>query len=181
MKKVLQQKEGSRSERRLLTTAQSGMIGIVALLVVLAVTASTVCGAGPAILKTGPKDKCPVCGMFVSKYPDFAAQIRFRNGQVVHFDGAKDMFKYYLDLPRYAPGRKAADIAAVFVTDYYTLTPVDGLKASYVMGSNVYGPMGRELVPFADAAKAGSFLKDHQGKSIVRFRDVTPAMLKGLD
>jgi len=131
--------------------------------------------------KAGSKDKCPVCGMFVAKYPDFAAQIQFRDGSVFHFDGAKDMFRYYLNISRYAPGKKTTDIAAVFVTNYYDLTMVNGLTAYYVAGSDVYGPMGNELVPFVRETEAGTFAKDHKGKSIIRFRDVNLAILKALD
>jgi copper chaperone NosL len=131
--------------------------------------------------KIGPKDKCPVCGMFVAKYPDFAAQVQFRDGATLHFDGAKDMFKFYLNLSRYAPGKQPADIVAVFVTDYYDLNMVDGRTAYYVLGSDIYGPMGRELVPFALESKARDFLKDHRGKSMIRFREVTPAALRELD
>ena len=131
--------------------------------------------------KVGPKDKCPVCGMFVAKYPDFAAQIQFRDGSTFHFDGAKDMFKYYLNLSRYAPGKKTTDIAAIFVINYYDLTLVDGLTAYYVIGSDVYGPMGRELIPFVRETEARGFMQDHKGKSIIRFRDVTPTTLKPLD
>ena len=131
--------------------------------------------------KIGPKDKCPVCGMFVAKYPDFAAQVQFRDGSVLHFDGAKDLFKYYLDLPRFAPGRKAADISAILVTDYYDLGMVDAFAAYFVVGSNVYGPMGRELIPFGGQSKARDFLADHKGKSIARFHEITPALLRQLD
>jgi copper chaperone NosL len=131
--------------------------------------------------KVGPKDKCPVCGMFVAKYPDFAAQIQFRDGSTSYFDGVKDMFKYYLNLSRYAPGKKTADITAILVTNYYDLTMVDGLPAYYVVGSDVYGPMGRELIPFVKESEARDFLKDHKGKSIIRFRDVTPAVLRTLE
>jgi copper chaperone NosL len=131
--------------------------------------------------RTGPRDKCPVCGMFVAKYPDFAAQIQFRDGTIFHFDGAKDMFKFYLNLPRYAPGKKPADITAVLVTDYYNLDMVDGQTAFYVAGSDVYGPMGRELVPFAKESKARDFLKDHRGKSALRFGEVTAEALRKLD
>jgi copper chaperone NosL len=131
--------------------------------------------------KVGSRDKCPVCGMFVAKYPDFAAQIQFRDGSTFHFDGAKDMFKYYLHLSRYAPGKKQGDITAVFVTNYYDLTMVDGLLAYYVVGSDVYGPMGRELIPFARESEARDFMKDHKGKSTIRFRDVTATVLKPLD
>jgi len=131
--------------------------------------------------KVGPKDKCPVCGMFVTKYPDFAAQIQFRDGLTVHFDGAKDMFKYYLNLSRYAPGKKPDDINAVFVTNYYDLALTNALPAYYVLESDVYGPMGRELIPFTKESEAHDFMKDHRGKSIIRFRDVTPVVLKPLN
>lgn len=151
------------------------------ILVVLLFVASLSSAAELKPHKVGAKDKCPVCGMFVAKYPDFAAQVQFRDGATFHFDGAKDMFKYLLELSRYAPGRKPVDIVAVFVTNYYDMTLVDGRTAYYVLGSDVYGPMGRELIPFASASEARDFLKDHKGKSVVRFRDVTPALLKPLD
>ena len=131
--------------------------------------------------KVNQKDKCPVCGMFVAKYPDFLAQVQFRDGSTFHFDGAKDMFKFYLNASRYAPGRKAADIVGAFVTSYYDLAMVDGLTAYYVVGSDVYGPMGRELIPFAGESEAREFLKDHKGKRIVRFHEVTPAVIRPLD
>ena len=47
-------------------------------------------------------DKCPVCGMFVYKYPDWTAEIIFEEGAVFYFDGAKDFFKFYFNL-RYFP------------------------------------------------------------------------------
>jgi len=137
--------------------------------------------AGPGPLKAKPGDKCPICGMFVAKYPDFAAQIQFMDGTTLHFDGAKDMFKYYLNLARHAPGRKPSDIGAIFVTDYYTLSPVEAMSASYVAGSDVFGPMGRELIPFSKLSQARDFMKDHKGKTVVRFRDVTPAVVGALD
>jgi copper chaperone NosL len=131
--------------------------------------------------QAGPADKCPVCGMFVAKYPDFAAQVQFRDGSVLHFDGAKDLFKWYHNLPGFSPGRKRSDIAALYVTGYYDLAPVDGQAAWYVTGSTVYGPMGQELIPFRTQQEARQFMKDHTGKALLRFTDVTPAILKRLD
>ncbi len=119
--------------------------------------------------------------MFVAKYPDFIAQIVFRDGNVAFFDGAKDLFKYYLNIKTYSPARKTADIAVIYVTDYYSLSPVDGRAAWFVTGSDVYGPMGKELVPFAKESDAREFLKDHKGKNVMRFEQVTPALLKELD
>ena len=132
-------------------------------------------------LKPSSKDKCPVCGMFVAKYPDWVAAIRFRDGSTVFFDGAKDMFKYYFDLEKHNPSKKQTDIKVLQVSDYYDLTATDGFTAFYVIGGEVYGPMGRELIPFAKEAAAREFLKDHKGKSILKFKEVTPALIKTLD
>ena len=133
------------------------------------------------LLKPSSRDKCPVCGMFVYKYPDFLTQIIFKDGSVAFFDGAKDMFKYYLDIQKYNPKQKQTDIAAVYVTDYYSLALIDGMKAAYVAGSDVFGPMGRELISFEKDSEAKGFLKDHKGKSLIKFQDVTYSIVKGLD
>ena len=132
-------------------------------------------------LKTGPKDKCPVCGMFVTKYPDFAAQIQFRDGSTFHFDGAKDMFKFLHDLAKYAPGHRKEDIAGIYVTDFYNLERIDARKAIFVTGSDVLGPMGHELVPLASQADADDFLKEHKGRKILPFDRVSLDVPGSLD
>jgi len=129
-----------------------------------------------------PKDaKCPVCGMFVAKYPDWVVSVTFRDATSVFFDGAKDMFTYYLNLKKYTPSRSIGDVTAVTVRDYYDLKPMDGRKAFFIVGSDVYGPMGKELIPFRTEADAREFLKDHKGKYIVSFAKVTPTLLKTLE
>jgi len=132
-------------------------------------------------IKPGAREKCPVCGMFVARYPDWGAEILFKDGSRAFFDGAKDMFKYYIDLKRYNPSKTMNDIDSIYVTDYYDLAWIDGNKAFYVIGSDVYGPMGRELIPFKEEAGAKDFLKDHKGKSILKFKEVTPEVVKTLD
>jgi copper chaperone NosL len=127
------------------------------------------------------KDKCPVCGMFVAKYPDWLAAIRFRDGSYVFFDGAKDLFKYLLDPRKYDPARKPEEIEVVAVMDYYGLTWIDARKARYVLGSDVYGPMGRELIPLEMESDAREFMKDHKGIRIIRFSEATPEVMKSLD
>lgn len=129
----------------------------------------------------GPKDTCPVCGMFVSLYPDWVATALYKDGHAHHFDGAKDLFKYLLNLPKYAPGHSRDDIATIGVTEYYGVTRMDARAAWYVIGSDTLGPMGHELVPLKTQAEAEEFRKDHQGKRILRFDDVTPALLENLD
>ena len=72
-------------------------------------------------------------------------------------------------------------VADIYVTDYYTLKLVDGRQAYYVEGSDVYGPMGRELIPFKDEKAAREFMKDHKGKLLLKFSEITPAVIKTLD
>lgn len=128
-----------------------------------------------------PKGNCLVCGMFVANFPDWAAVLMFKDGSEAWFDGPKDLFTCLLDLRQHAPGRKPSDIASIQVKDYYGLKPLDARKAYYVVGSKVLGPMGQELVPLATETDAREFLKDHQGKRILGFQDITAATLKGLE
>jgi len=136
---------------------------------------------GEKQVRPSPKDKCPVCGMFVSKYPDFVAEILFKDGSYAVFDGAKDMFKFYFNLKKYQPMKDPSDIDRIFVTEYYHLVFIDASKAYYVMGSDVFGPMGKELVPVENEAQAKTFILDHKGQSILRFQDITLELINDLD
>lgn len=150
-------------------------------LVVLGLVFGSPHAAGTASESPSAKDRCPVCGMFVAKYPDWLASITFNDGATVYFDGPKDMFKFYFNMARYAPGKTMKDIASIRVTHYYDVRPVDARSAWYVMGSNVYGPMGRELIPFESEDEARDFAKDHGGDRILRFSDINPALIASLD
>jgi copper chaperone NosL len=131
--------------------------------------------------KPGAKDLCPVCGMLVSKYPNWVATIVYKDGHAHHFDGAKDMFKFWHDPAKYAAGHRREDMVAIRVTDFYNLQPVDARKAFYVIGSDVLGPMGHELVPLASREDAADFLKDHKGRRILSFDQVTGDLPSRLD
>jgi copper chaperone NosL len=131
--------------------------------------------------KPTPRDKCPVCGMFVAKYPDWVTAVRLRDGSHVFFDGVKDMFKYLHDMKKYDPARRPEEIEAVLVMDYYELAWIDARKAWYVLGSDVYGPMGRELIPLEREADAREFMRDHRGIRIIRFSEATAEVVKTLD
>lgn len=124
------------------------------------------------------KAKCPVCGMFVSKYPKWASLLEV-NAQKHYFDGVKDMMKFYLfdiDFPY-----DRTTITQITVTDFYTLHALDAKEAFYVSGSDIYGPMGNELIPFGTLQSAQNFLKDHKGDKILHFNEVTPSLVMGLD
>lgn len=136
-------------------------------------------------LSTGPvevekKDLCPVCGMFVSKYPNWIAQIIFDDKKYVLFDGPKDMFKYYFDLNKYNPQKTRDGILMIWVTDYYTTRLIDGKKAVYVTNSDVLGPMGKELIPHASEEAANHFVKDHGGDKILGFSEIDLDLVESL-
>ncbi|AGA32190.1 Nitrous oxide reductase maturation protein, outer-membrane lipoprotein NosL [Thioalkalivibrio nitratireducens DSM 14787] len=137
--------------------------------------------AGFSVPDPEVRDTCPVCGMLVARYPAWIATVLYDDGHSDHFDGAKDLFKYLFDLLRYAPGRSEEAITAIGVTEYYGLTRIDARSAWYVIGSDVLGPMGHELVPLATGADAREFLEDHEGTQILRFDEVTPDLLQDLD
>ncbi len=142
---------------------------------------ATAAGASPPKADAPGRDaKCPVCGMFVAKYPDWVAGVVFTDGRTAWFDGSKDLFKFLLKPERYDPARRADQVARIFVTDYYAVTRVDAHQAYFVIGSDVFGPMGTELVPFATEAAAREFLADHKGKAILRFAEVDAATIKQL-
>ena len=122
-------------------------------------------------------EKCPVCGMFTYKYPRWAAQIFYENGTNKHhwsFDGVKDLMKFYFNSAKWGnyPIAKKENITKILVTDYYTQKAIDGTKAFYVIRSDIYGPMGHELIPFELESDAKTFKKDHLGKSIIQFNDI---------
>jgi len=117
----------------------------------------------------------------VYKYPEWVAGIVFADGSREVFDGAKDLFRYWLDMRAFGGKKVQGDVTAVFMTDYYSLEPIDGRTAFYVIGSDVYGPMGKELIPFERKAEAEEFLKDHRGERIIPFDAITPDLIRRLD
>ena len=151
------------------------------LLVLLLLFSMEIRAEGIELPSPAATDTCPVCGMFVAKYPEWIATVLYRDGHAHHFDGAKDMFKYLLELSRWAPGHDAEEIKAIGVTEYYSVQPIDARSAWYVVGSDVLGPMGHELIPLETEADAMEFLNDHEGRKILRFDGISLPLLKNLD
>lgn len=126
-----------------------------------------------------PSVRCAVCGMFVAKYDNWLAQIRLADGTVMYFDGVKDLLVFYFDPAGYSKAAPA-DIQEIWVKDYYSLQWLDGRAAFYVIGSDVYGPMGKEFIPFASRDAAGSFLVDHKGEAVLGFSEITSDLVQSM-
>ena len=126
-----------------------------------------------------PNDaKCPVCGMFVYKYPKWSAVITI-DSKKHYFDGIKDMMKYYIFNADFPYDRDK--IESIIVSDYYTLEAIDAKDAFYVIGSDVLGPMGDELISFKDQKSANNFMSDHNGQKILKFKDIRGKVVMALD
>ncbi len=149
-------------------------------LVLLVTFAQTGNGAGPkAGENVTEQSRCPVCGMFVAKYQQWLTQVNMSDGSAETFDGVKDMMAFYFAPQQYGAAA-GVTVDEIFVKDYYSQKWADGKKAIYVLGSDVYGPMGHELIPFDSQAGAESFLKDHHGKMIYSFSEITPDIIESL-
>lgn len=126
-------------------------------------------------------EKCPVCGMFVAKYPKWAARLSYKNNDKMvdlAFDGVKDLLKFYHNPSKWGNYTKQSDEAiTVLVSDYYTQEAIDGKKAFYVIGSDTYGPMGKEFIPFSTLKSAQTFQKDHKGMYILEFSKISESLV----
>jgi len=125
------------------------------------------------------KDRCPVCGMFVAPYADWVATISFKDGSHLFFDGCKDLFRYYFDLPEAGEKLSRKQIESIMVTEYYSTRKMKVSDVFFVVGSDVFGPMGKELIPVAGEKTAATFMRDHKGTELLTFDQVKPAKLPG--
>jgi len=125
------------------------------------------------ILKVSHSEKCPICGMFLYKYPRWVSMLEYGNGKKLYFDGVKDLLKYYF--------QHSTESMDLYARDYYTQKTISLKNAYFVIGSDVYGPMGNELIAFKDRKSAQNFLLDHKGKKIIRLKEITEGMVYKLD
>ena len=91
----------------------------------------------------------------------------------------KDLMVFYFD-PEPYDGLPREAIKEIFVKDYYSLNWLSARESFYVIGSDIYGPMGHELIPFKTREAAESFSRDHHGKEIITFDEITPGLIESL-
>lgn len=138
-------------------------------------------GVGPTEPRPIPPDaRCPVCGMFPARNPDWAAQVIFRDGATQYFDSPLTLWTYLHDVGRYASGRSASDIVARWVTDGSSRRWIAADTAFYVHGSNALGPMrAGNLPPFATREAAQAFAQ-RRGGDVLRAEQIRPELIERL-
>jgi copper chaperone NosL len=114
---------------------------------------------------------CPICNMKTETSKLGPAAVVFKDGKVVGFDTTGDMFRYVLDPKKH--GLDAATIKNLFVTEHGTKNFLDAKKAFYVVGSDVVGDMGPEIVPFSQKEGAEKFKSEHHGKNVAIYMQIT--------
>lgn len=153
-------------------------------LIALGLTAMLLTGG--LALASGPKPQaitekmsCAACGMYPHRYPQWQTQVIFTDGAMAAFDGGKCMFRFLLNMQKFAPERKPEQVAAVWVKDFKTDKWLDGKAAHYVIDSKEMGPMGKELIPFATRTAAEEFQKANGG-TIETYANINMATIKPL-
>ncbi len=158
-------------ERRYFLKATCGFCGLLCLFGTCSLS------FGEGFPKPGKNDRCPVCGMFVSKYPKWAAGFIFQSGARFFHCCPKCLLHNLHNVPKYQPGETRENIRQIWVTEYYTTRQTDAREIFFVVGTSLIGPMGLDLIPVRGNAAAENLKKDYQGELIVTLDEVTAEML----
>lgn len=118
---------------------------------------------------------CGNCGMPANEFPQFHAKIISKEQKTVWFCSTRCMF-----IGALKPNSPYTDASQRQVMDYYENKFIDAESALYVMGSDVPGPMGADLIPHKDQQAAEEFMKEHQGKKILKANEVNKETIKEL-
>ncbi len=121
--------------------------------------------------------------MKLYKYPKWAAKIELTSGEEIYFISPKSMFEFY-----FRPGKwpefnihSESDFKNIYVTDYETTQTIKAKGAFFVYGSDATSPAGDDLVPFDSYKTAEEFAKEHNGKRIFGFREVSRGLINWLN
>jgi nitrous oxide reductase accessory protein NosL len=157
-------------------------------------------GSMPDPVTLTQADQCEVCGMIIANHPGPSTEIFYEDEQPsghenpARFDSTWEAFQY--DFERQNMGWTRS---AFYVTDYstvdYELTTdagdtlisthvraedfVDATTVTFVVGSEVKGAMGRDLIAFSAQADAEAFQAEHGG-DLRAFDEVTEQTIAGL-
>ncbi len=141
-------------------------------------------GLAPTAARPIPADaRCPVCGMFPGRSPQWAAQVIYDNGDAQFFDSPLSLFMYLQDVARYSPGRSAGSIVAHYVTDASEAGQarwIDALGAYYVHGSSARGPMRAGNLPAFASRQAAQAFAAQRGGQVLAFGAIDAALIAEL-
>ncbi|MGD9137474.1 MAG: nitrous oxide reductase accessory protein NosL [Desulfobacterales bacterium] len=130
-------------------------------------------------MQISKEDRCPMCAMQVSKYPNFVCAIQLIDGRTFYFCSAGCMIRSWIQ-PEIFLGVEREKLRRSVVQDYFTGEQVSGGLVFWVAGSDVIGPMGPALVPLKSVAHLETFKRRHGAKTVFRLSELTDANWKQL-
>ncbi len=120
--------------------------------------------------RTQDRPRCALCGMRIDPRSGWRAGATL-NSRTLVFDTPKCLFRY-----RHREG----ELRDAWVIEYYAQERRNAADLFYVLGSDLMGPMGRDLVPVQGREAAEALRRDHQGQRVLSFAEVTPAIVEAL-
>lgn len=114
--------------------------------------------------KTKPKDaRCGHCGMKIDHESAWRAEIVGADGAVASFDTPRCALTWW---------RTKAPSSTVRLQEYYERSWRNADELRFMIGGDVVGPMGPDLVP-VDPSRSTKFIQDHGADRALRLEEVT--------
>lgn len=115
--------------------------------------------------------RCKHCGMRIDPSSPWRADLVLADGTATSFDTPR------CALTSWRTGKTQA--TALRVQEYYDRRWRGGDELRFVIGGDVVGPMGPDLVP-VDPPRATKFIQDHGADRALRLDEITTEVLNAL-
>jgi nitrous oxide reductase accessory protein NosL len=125
--------------------------------------------AAPAACKK--EERCMNCGMKIDRASAWRAELVAADGSVAQFDSPR------CALTAWRGGKVQGK--TLRVQEYYDRRFRDAAELRFVIGGDVSGPMGPDLVP-VDPSRALKFIQDHGADRAVALGEITPDVLAAI-
>jgi nitrous oxide reductase accessory protein NosL len=131
-------------------------------------------GAAAALVAAACKkaeQQCKHCGMRIDPESPWRTELLAADGSATSFDTPR------CALTSWRSGKSQA--IAVRVQEYYERKWRGGEEVRFVLGGDVVGPMGPDLVP-VDPSRVTKFIQDHGADRALRLEEVTLDVLSSI-
>ncbi|MCF1428440.1 MAG: nitrous oxide reductase accessory protein NosL [Shewanella sp.] len=126
-------------------------------------------------------DRCHICGMMITKYPDPKGQVFLKySDNIPKFCSSRDMFNFALQTEnqRQISALYVHDAAATDWEHPADFAFIDAKTAYYVYGTSKKAVMGPAVAPFSSKAAAEKFAAEYGGR-VLDFESITLDLLAG--
>ena len=138
---------------------------------VLVLSSSLVLASASALGGCKKAERCKHCGMKIDPTSAWRTDLVGDDGKLTAFDTPR------CALTSWRSG--ATPARSIRVQEYYDRQPRDGNDVRFVIGGDVLGPMGPDLVP-VDPPRVSKFIQDHAADRALRLDEVTTQVLAGI-